>query len=157
MKKKHLTELFLFIFSAELVGAVSGLLAGNMKLFYQILEKPPLSPPGWVFPVMWGLLYAVMGFSAYLIYLAEAADRQKLWAYLWYGLQLLLNFLWSIVFFRLHAVGAALVVVLLLIAAVLGMIWSFGRIRKAAAWWNVPYLLWLLFAAYLNIGILLLN
>lgn len=157
MKKRSVTELLIFVVSAELVGALSGILAGNMKQFYQSLEKPPLSPPGWLFPVMWGILYAVMGISVYLIYRADAEKKQTIWAYLWYGAQLGLNFLWSIVFFRFHAIDAALVVVLLLIGTVIGMIVTFWRIRPAAGWLNLPYLAWLLFATYLNFGVMLLN
>ena len=128
----------------------SGILAGNIKQFYQSLEKPPLSPPGWLFPVMWSVLYAIMGISVYLIYRADAEKKQTIWAYLWYGVQLGLNFLWIIVFFRFHAIDAALVVVLLLIGAVIGKIVTFWRIRLAAGWLNLPYLAWLLFAAYLR-------
>ena len=157
VKKRSITELLIFIVSAELVGALSGILAGNMKSFYQSLEKPPLAPPGWLFPVMWSILYAVMGITAYCIYAADGDRKQTIRAYLWYGAQLGLNFLWSIVFFRFHAVDAALVVVLLLIIAVVGMIVSFRRIRPAAGWGNLPYLAWLLFAAYLNFGVWILN
>lgn len=157
MKKRNITELLIFVVSAELVGALSGLLAGNMKQFYQSLEKPPLSPPSWLFPVIWSILYAVMGITVYLVRRSEAEERLEKCAYLWYGAQLLLNFLWSIVFFRFHAIDTALVIALLLIVAVIGMIWIFGKVRKSAGWWNVPYLLWLLFAAYLNAGVLLLN
>lgn len=157
MQKRSVTELLIFVVSAELVGALSGILAGNMKQFYQSLEKPPLAPAGWLFPVMWSLLYAVMGIAAYSIYRADAAQKQKGRALLWYGVQLGLNFLWSIVFFRFHALDAALVVLLLLVGAVTGMIVAFWKIRPAAGWANLPYLLWLLFAGYLNFGVLVLN
>ena len=157
MQKRSVTELLIFVVSAELVGALSGILAGNMKQFYQSLEKPPLAPAGWLFPVMWSLLYAVMGIAAYSIYRADAAQKQKGRALLWYGVQLGLNFLWSIVFFRFHALDVALVVLLLLVGAVTGMIVAFWKIRPAAGWANLPYLLWLLFAGYLNFGVLVLN
>ena len=98
MKTKKVTELLIFIVATELVGALSGLLAGNSFSFYKELTKPPLSPPGWLFPVMWAILYALMGISAFMIYTSDAKERCK--ALVIYGTQLFVNFMWSIVFFR---------------------------------------------------------
>ena len=155
MKKKNVTELLIFIVATELVGALSGLLAGNSFSLYKELIKPPLSPPGWLFPVMWAILYALMGISAFMIYTSDAKERCK--ALVIYGTQLFVNFMWSIVFFRFRMFGLSVAVILTLLALIIAMIIIFRRIRPAAAYLNIPYLLWIVFASYLNIGILLLN
>ena len=107
MNKQKWTELLIFIVAAELVGVLSGIVAGNTNSFYQELAKPPLSPPGWVFPVVWAVLYALMGWSAYLIAAAKVSTSEKGCALFLYGLQLLVNFMWSIVFFRLEKLGGS--------------------------------------------------
>lgn len=155
MSKPKITDLLISVLIAELVGALSGVIAGDISGTYALLNKPPLSPPGWVFPVVWAVLYALMGISAYLIYSAESPKKGCAFAI--YAAQLFLNFTWSIVFFRFQAYGAAAAVLAALIIAVIIMIVCFARIRPAAAVINIPYLLWLLFAAYLNIATGLLN
>ncbi len=102
---------------------------------------------------MWGILYATMAISAYLIQHADSTPwKKRRTALILYAVQLAVNFSWSIVFFRFQKFGAAIGVIGLLILLVI-----FRKIRPAAAGWNIPYLLWLLFAAYLNIGTFLLN
>lgn len=157
MKKIKWTELLIFVIGTELAGAVSGLLAGDFSAFYSELTKPPLSPPGAVFPIVWAILYAVMGVSAYLIYTADADETKKGKALLLYGVQLFVNVMWSIVFFRFEKIGLALGVLVLLAVLVLAMIMSFRKIRPIAGYINIPYLLWTLFALYLNIGFAVLN
>ncbi len=157
MKKIQWTELIIFIVGTELVGVLSSLLSGNFSSFYSGLVKPPLSPPGVVFPVVWAILYALMGISAYLVYVSDADEAEKRKALKVYAAQLFVNFMWSIVFFRFEQIGAAAAVLLLLIALVVWMIVLFKRINPAAGWLNIPYLIWLLFAAYLNIALLILN
>lgn len=156
MRKNSLTDLLLFVLGAELAGVLSALLSGgSFGEYYAALAKPPLSPPGWVFPVVWAVLYALMGISAYLVFTAANEGRKKaLWVY---AAQLFVNFLWSPVFFGLKQIKAAafVITVLVLLAAVMTAL--FGRIRKAAALLNIPYLIWLLYAAYLNFGVLFLN
>ena len=156
MKKEKLTTLLIFIIGTELVGALSALFSGkNFSAFYQSLNQPPLAPPGWLFPVMWAILYVLMGISAYQIYESEHSLRRN--ALLLYGIQLAVNFSWSIVFFRFKSLLGALLVIILLLILVALMMLLFGRIRKSAAWLNLPYLLWTAFATYLTIGIFLLN
>ncbi len=155
MKKGKITELLIFIVGTELVGALSGILAGNSFSFYEELIKPPLSPPGWLFPVMWAILYALMGISAFMIYTSDSKERCK--ALIIYGIQLFLNFMWSIVFFRFKMIGLSVAVILTLLALILVMMIKFYRIRSVSAYLNIPYLMWIIFASYLNIGILLLN
>lgn len=155
MKKRKITELLIFIIGTELVGALSGLLAGNSFSFYQELVKPPLAPPGWLFPVMWVILYALMGISVFLIYTSDAKGKTR--AFVIYALQLFVNFMWPIVFFRFEMLGLSVTVILTLLVLLIVMLVLFYQIRPAAAYLNVPYLLWILFASYLNIGILLFN
>ncbi|MDD6824602.1 MAG: tryptophan-rich sensory protein [Oscillospiraceae bacterium] len=155
MKKINITELLIFIVSAELTGALSRLLSGNSFEFFETLTKPPFSPPGWIFPIVWFILYALMGFAAYLIYKSDSKGRNS--ALVIYWAQLFLNFLWSIVFFRFNLTGLSVAVILALLVMVTFMIFKFGKINTKAAAINIPYLLWLLYASYLNIGILSLN
>lgn len=157
MKKIKITELFIFVVAAELIGVFSGIIAGNTFSFYNELIRPPFSPPGWVFPIVWGILYALMGISAYLVYSSDALPKEKQNAMTLYAFQLAVNFMWSIVFFRFELIALSVAVILLLLILVICMIVVFFRICRVSAYLNLPYLLWLAFAAYLNIGILVLN
>ena len=155
MKIKY-TELFIFIVSAELVGALSALITGDFAGFFDRYASPLLMPPAWLFPVVWAVLYALMGISAYLIYFSDgSADKKRaLWIY---AAQLAVNFSWSIVFFKYEKLWAGAAVIILLIVLVMLMITAFKKISSTAAWLNVPYLLWLIFAAYLNIATAVIN
>ncbi len=156
MKKHGLTELFIFIVTAELTGVLSSLVSGGYG-DYRTVNKPPLSPPGWVFPVVWTVLYALIGASAYLVWSADAPELKKQNALRVYYFQMILNFLWSIIFFRFGLYTAAAAELILLIAAVTVMTVKFFGIRPLAGYLNLPYIAWLLFALYLNIGTALLN
>lgn len=136
------------------VGGLSALLSGGMGEAYASYARPPLSPPGWMFAVVWPILYILMGWASYLV--AEAPGDKKKPLTL-YGLQLALNFLWPIVFFRLGAVGGALILLIALWVLVLLTIRSFGNVSEKASDLLIPYILWLSFALYLNFGIFLLN
>lgn len=153
MKKRSITEALIYIISAELAGALSALLTGGFSDFYDKFKEPPLLPPAGLFPVVWAILYALMGFSAYLVSRSEGSEK----ALTVYWAQLAVNFLWSIVFFRFEALWAAFGVILLLLALMVMMITEFRKIRPLAALLNVPYLLWVTFAAYLNFAIAYIN
>lgn len=140
-----------------LVGVVASLLTGGGMEVFASVEKPPLSPPGWLFPVVWTILYILMGISSYLILTSEADESAKEGAIRIYGLQLLVNFLWPTFFFNFRWYGFSFFWLLLLWFLVLVMILRFREINKLAAYMNIPYLIWLTFAAYLNWGIWLLN
>jgi tryptophan-rich sensory protein len=157
MKKRPILTLLLSIAIAEGVGLLSGLLAGDSGAVYQTLNQPPLAPPGWVFPVAWAILYALMGLAAGLIYLNNGNERAKEQALTYYILQLAVNFSWSIIFFQFQAFGLAVAVILLLDLLVIMTMRRFFAISKAAGWLLVPYLAWLLFATYLAIGVSVLN
>lgn len=137
------------------VGGLSSLFtAGNMQLFDEI-AKPPLSPPGWVFPVVWTILYTLMGVALYLIVMAK--KEEKLPAYVSFGVQLFFNFFWSIIFFNARAFFFAFIWLLLLFVAICLNIFFFFKINKTAGKILLPYLIWVAFAGYLNLGIYLLN
>ncbi len=157
MNRNKIYDLLIFVLSAELAGVLSSLFAGNSGELYSVFEKPPLSPPGWIFPVVWTILYALMGISAFLIYHSDAEPVRVKSALRTYWLQLFVNFWWSIVFFRFQALWASVAVLILLLILVVIMIVKFAKIRPSAALINIPYLLWLLFAAYLNIATAIIN
>lgn len=140
-----------------ITGAVSGFLTRSAMQQYGQLNQPPLSPPSAVFPVVWTTLFLLMGISAYLVTMKHS-DRLKsfdLPAVYW--IQLIVNFIWPLIFFNLSIYGIALAWLILLIILVIYMIFQFHDITPAAGWLQVPYLLWLIFAGYLNAGIWLLN
>ena len=154
--KQRWTTALIWIVGTELVGALSAMLAGgNFSAFYQSLHQPPFAPPGWLFPVMWAILYALMGFSAFLI--RESDSFRKKNALILYGAQLFANFLWSPVFFGLKSLLGAVIVAVAMLLLVIAMITTFLRIRLLAGYLNIPYLLWTMFATYLSVGILILN
>ncbi len=157
MKKHNFWDIAIFILSAELVGVISALLSGGFGNFYDKFTPPPLLPPSWLFPVVWTVLYAVMGFSAYLIYSSEANQSDKTKALKIYWAQLAVNFLWSIVFFRFEALWPAVIVIIVLLVLIAMMIAAFRKISPMAALINIPYLLWVVFATYLTIAIAVIN
>ncbi len=153
---RNKTKVFvLSILIAVGIGALSGFLTRGSMDSFEALTKPPLAPPGWLFPVVWGILFILMGISAAIIYLSESPQRTR--ALKVYTLQLIVNFFWSILFFNLEARLFAFFWLLLLLALVLLMFVLFKRISPTAAYLQIPYILWLLFAAYLNGAIYLLN
>lgn len=135
-------------------GALGSLLSGGQDLYKQ-LEKPPLAPPGWVFPVVWTTLYVLMGIAAGLV--TQSGDRDARSAMRRYYIQLAINVLWPVLFFRFELLTVALIWLALLVGAV-ALTWqSFRRISSPAGWLLVPYLAWCLFALYLNAGFVILN
>lgn len=140
-----------------LVGVVSALLSGGGMEVFASVNKPPLAPPAWLFPVAWTILYTLMGISSYLVLTSEASTEAIQEAMNIYSLQLLVNFLWPTFFFNFKWYLFAFFWLVLLWLLVLLMIWKFKDISKLAALLNIPYLLWLTFAGYLNFSIWLLN
>jgi len=139
------------------VGGLSALLSMEGMKDFARLEQPPLSPPAWLFPVVWTALYLAMGLASWLVLTSgrhQALTERALW---WYGLQLLTNFFWSILFFRLELRLTAFLWLVLLWVLILITLRQFHRLRPAAGWLLVPYLLWVTFAGYLNLSIFLLN
>lgn len=139
------------------VGGVAALLtSGGMDVFESV-NKPPLSPPAWLFPVVWTILYTLMGISSYLI-LTSGAEREEVHnALSVYAYQLAVNFLWPTFFFNFQWFFFSFLWLLLLIFLVVSMIREFYKLSETAAYLNIPYLIWLLFAGYLNFAIWWLN
>ena len=138
------------------VGGLATLLSGGMDS-YQTVNQPPLSPPGWVFPVVWTVLYLLMGEASYRVLTSGKDPAQIRKALIAYGAQLLLNFLWPLVFFGGELYLAAFVVIIALWVGIFITMRRFSQIDEKAGDFLIPYLLWVTFAAYLNLGVYLLN
>ncbi len=134
----------------------SALTQEGITNYTALVTKTPLTPPAAVFPIVWTVLYTLMGISAARIYLAPDSREQKRGISLFIA-QLIINSFWPLFFFGLQAYGLALVWLAVLWVLVLGMILTFFKTDRLAAWLQVPYLIWLTFAAYLNLGVWLLN
>lgn len=155
-QNKRKTYAFWILFT-EAVGFLSGWLTRNAtKLYGNTFIQPPLSPPAIVFPIVWTILYALMGIGAARVYLADASPARSR-GLLLFLLQLFFNFFWSILFFNLQNFGLAFFWLLALWVLIIGMILAFRQVDKTAAYLQLPYLLWVTFAAYLNLGVWLLN
>jgi tryptophan-rich sensory protein len=136
-------------------GILSSIFTMNSMKEFESANKPPLTPPNFLFPVVWTILFILMGISAYIIFESKSENRRKVLVF--YGLSLVTNFFWPLLFFNLQAYLAAFVWIILLWALIIVTIVEFYKINKTAAWLQVPYLLWVTFAAYLNFGVYLLN
>ena len=145
-----------FVVLALAVGGAAGAAARAGMEAYDLLTKPPATPPDWLFPVVWTLLYLLMGIAMGLVWRSSSGRARKEATALW-SIQLAVNGLWPVLFFLLKAHGPAFFWLVGLIVLVLFMIADFSRRNATAAWLSAPYLLWLLFAGYLNLGIWLLN
>ncbi len=145
------------ILLTQSIGALSGWLSKDgMKIFSTSISQPPLSPPAFLFPIVWGALYALMGIGAVRIYLSpQSTERSR--ALNIYITQLIVNFFWSLIFFNVQAFLFAFFWLLILWILVFWMILLFHKVNLLAAKLQIPYLLWLSFAAYLNLGVLYLN
>lgn len=136
------------------VGGLATLLSGGMQA-YGSFAQPPLSPPGWVFPVVWTVLYLLMGYSSYRVYRSQAEGRVRALGF--YLGQLALNFLWPILFFGFGWYLPAFFVLLGLWALIFLTMHAFTAIDETAGDLLIPYLLWVTFAGYLNLGVYFLN
>ena len=157
MKSNAWKTYALWILGTEAVGGLSGWLTRKgADLYSRTVSKPPLSPPSVVFPVVWSALFALMGIGAARIWASPppAARSRSLLLFL---VQLAFNFCWSLIFFNAGAYGAALLWLAALWGLILWMILAFRRVDRAAALMQLPYLLWVSFAAYLNFGVWALN
>lgn len=140
-----------------LTGTLAALISKNAMKNFEKINQPPLSPPQWLFPVAWTILYILMGIASYLVFSSESTVLKKKDALLFYGVQLFFNFMWTIIFFNFGQYLFAFfwlcaMLVLIIITAV-----KFGKIDKRAVWLLIPYILWVTFAGYLNFGVYVLN
>ena len=138
------------------VGGLATVLSGGMDN-YGMFEKPPLSPPGWVFPVVWTVLYLLMGYASYRVLTSGASTADIRRAWLFYGLQLLANLIWPLLFFGGQLYLTSLLWLIVLWILIFLTIWIFSKVDERAGDLLIPYILWVTFAAYLNLGVYLLN
>ncbi len=157
LKKINWKQLLICILIPLAVGGLAALLTRNSMETFGMLNQPPLSPPAWLFPVVWGVLYTLMGIASYLVLNSGKSPIAIRTALRVYGLQLAFNFFWTLIFFNLNAYFFAFfwLIVLWLLIFLTGFL--FYQIRKSAGWLILPYFLWVTFAAYLNLAIAILN
>lgn len=154
--KISIKYLLLFIGIALLAGIIGAFLGGDMKDF-ETVAKPSFSPPGFLFPIVWTILYILMGISSYLVCVNRTDEKFVNTACKLYYLQLIVNVLWTPIFFRFKLYFLAFVWILLLIFLVIYMIIKFYKIKPIAGILQLPYLFWLIFASILNFSIFMMN
>ena len=145
--------LILFILIPVGLGALVGFLTSPGNSFQEMIT-PSFAPPGIIFPIVWTILYTLMGISSYLI-LTSDKDNEKALKY--YILQLIVNLTWSFIFFTFRMYILAFIWLLVLIYLVVRMIIEFYKVNKLSAYLQIPYLLWIIFASILNLSISILN
>jgi tryptophan-rich sensory protein len=156
MKKKILGAL-LAIAICELVGSIGSIFTiPAIGGWYAGLAKPSLNPPNWIFGPVWTTLFALMGIAAFMVWNKRKNKAAKT-ALMIFALQLVLNVLWSVLFFGAHRPAGAFLDIILMWFAILWTIFAFWKIDRAAAWLLAPYLLWVSFAAYLNYAVMVMN
>lgn len=152
-RKFEFLDLIAFLAIPLLLGLIVGLLTRDSINIYQRIETPPFAPPGILFPIVWSILYALMGVSLYLVYLSNGSKRS---CYL-FGIQLAVNLIWPFLFFTLEAFTLAFIWIIVLWILIILMIISFYKDSKIAAYLQIPYLLWVTFASVLNLWIAINN
>lgn len=157
MNSKQWKTYVIWIVVTEVVGILAGILSsGGARIYGETIAKPPLSPPAILFPIVWSVLYALMGIGAARIYMTEESRDRSSGLNL-YIVQLILNFFWPLIFFNAQAFGFAFFWLVLLWIFVFMMNLTFRKVDPLAAKLQIPYLIWLSFALYLNLGVWILN
>lgn len=158
MTLKNGLKLATAIIVSELAGIIGSIYtAPSIPVWYQSLIKPNLNPPSWVFAPVWTTLFLLMGVSAFIVWKRGLNRRDVRVALGIFIVQLLLNTLWSMIFFGLQNPGLALIEIVLLWLAIVATIIAFAKISRPTVWLLVPYILWVSFAVYLNFAIWFLN
>ena len=152
-----LRQLVLCIAIPLAVGGLSGWVTRGAMEDFQALNQPPLSPPGWLFPVVWTVLFVLMGIASYLVVRSQGPEKLVKRALVFYGIQLGFNFLWSILFFNLGLYLVSFFWLVLLWCLILLTTLQFSTLDRRTFWLMLPYLAWVAFAGYLNLGIFWLN
>ena len=151
-----LKSLIVAVLIPLIFGGIGGLM-GNSSSGFAAIIKPSLTPPAIAFPIVWSILYILMGISSYLIYYSRANETDKEKALKTYLVQLLINSLWTVIFFRFKLYLLSFLWIILLIVLVVIMIKRFYKISKSAALLQLPYLIWLFLALYISFNVYLLN
>lgn len=151
-------KLFISILIPLIVGGLSGFFTSSgVNGWYAVANKPWFNPPNWIFAPVWTALYILMGIAFYIIWKANAESGIKQTAIIFFAAQMILNFFWSLIFFKMQQPGWAFAeIILMWVAILLTIIW-FGKISSIAAWLLVPYICWVSFAMVLNYSIWKLN
>ncbi len=149
--------LILFVLIPLAVGAISGFLSKNGMQSFESVNKPPLSPPATLFPIVWTILYTLMGIASYLVFTSSAPQNEVGTALRAYTVQLVFNFFWSPIFFNLQSYLLAFIWLVLLLISIIITCILFFRISKPAGYLLIPYIIWVSFAGYLNLAIYFLN
>ena len=158
MELKEIAKAVLFVLICLLAGGIGTVFTiQSIPTWYATLIKPAFNPPNWIFGPVWTTLYILMGIAAYLVYKEGAGKKEAKEAIAVFGIQLVLNVLWSLVFFGLHSPFAGLVCIIALWLAIALTIKKFHKISKTAGLLLVPYILWVSFASILNLSIWMLN
>ena len=152
--KVHWKKLILCLIIPLAVGGLSAFLTKDGMEIFKTLKKPPLSPPGKLFPFVWTILYIMMGLASYIVLVSKKPNTLGLAAY---GVQLFFNFFWSILFFNKELYLFSFIWLVIMWFLILAAAILFYRSTKFAGYLMIPYLLWVAFAGYLNFGIYLLN
>lgn len=151
-KKVRVFALIAALLIPLLVGGFSALLTAEDMKLYETMNRPPLAPPGWVFPIAWTILYALMGLASYYVYSSDADPERKRKALLFYAAQLAMNLFWSTLFFTYQRYMISLIWLLAMWVVILVCAVRFYRIRHAAGLMMGVLFLWTTFAAYLNLA-----
>lgn len=138
-----------------IVGFISSMLTRNVNAQYRMMVKPPLAPPAWLFPIAWTILYVLMGIASYAMYVSENVMSTIFIAI--YGIQLVMNFFWDIIFFNGGAYYFSFIWLLVMWAIILSLIVLCWNNVRSASYFLIPYAVWVTYAAYLNFGIAVLN
>lgn len=154
MKTKKIMYIVLSILIPLIIGFIGSMLGGSMALFDNI-KKPIFAPPAIIFPIVWGILYILMGISSYLVYISDSVYKKI--GLIFYAIQLVVNALWTMIFFRFENFLFAFIWLLLLLGIVVIMLFYFYNSDKKAFYLQIPYLIWLIFALILNYSIYTLN
>ncbi|WP_139904678.1 TspO/MBR family protein [Clostridium thermarum] len=149
--------LIISIIIAEGLGYISSAFNRGQGLYYKVLHKPTFAPPSWLFGIVWPLLYLLMAIAAYIIWIKRKEGKHVGKALVLYILQLIVNFIWPFIFFKLNLFGIAFIVLVILLLLVILTTISFLKHSKLASILMVPYIIWLVYAAVLNYYIWLLN
>lgn len=155
--KKSIIALIISVLLVQGVGLLSGFLSMTAPNAYEAFNKPFFSPPGWVFPVVWTILYFLMAVAAYRIWMKGKSGEDVRKALILFAIQLFLNFLWSLIFFRFRLYAIAFLELLLLLVFILLTTFEFFKIDKTSGYLMIPYIAWVSFAGVLNYAIWMLN
>lgn len=158
MKRTNLLILVFSLLVCQLAGGIGAFFTfSSVTSWYPLLNKPWFTPPGWLFGPVWTILFVLMGIALYLVIIKGRNNKYFVWSLVAFGVQLVLNVVWSVMFFGLRSPAYALVVLLILWGFIVITIAFFRFISRTAAWCLVPYLLWVSFAGVLNYYIMILN